>query len=72
MGLIVKFYIKKKIVATKILGKKSVVNKKQGPLISSQFVCVEVLWPSQPIGVMLSMVSYLTTLLLGRLSPLRG
>ena len=34
------------------------------------FVCVEVLWPSQPNGVMSSVVSYLTTLLLGRLSPL--
>ena len=37
------------------------------------FVCVEVLWPSKPNGVMLNVVSlvvYLTTLLLGRLSPL--
>ena len=34
------------------------------------FVCVEVLRPSQPNGVMLSVVSYLTTRLLGRLSPL--
>ena len=31
------------------------------------FVCVEVLWPSQPNGVMSSAVSYLTTRLLGRL-----
>ena len=34
------------------------------------FVCVEVLQPSQPNGVMWSV--YLTTLLLGRLSPLSG
>ena len=34
------------------------------------FVCVEALRPSQPYGVMSSVVSYLTTLLLGRLSPL--
>ena len=33
------------------------------------FVCVEVLQQSQPIGVMSSTVSYLSTLLLGRLSP---
>ena len=36
------------------------------------FVCVEVLQPSQPNGVMSSMVSLPTTLLLGRLSPLSG
>ena len=36
------------------------------------FVCVEVLRPSQPNGVMSSAVSYLTTRLLGRLSPLSG
>ena len=35
-------------------------------------VCVEVLRPSQPNGVMLSLSVYLTTLLLGRLSPLGG
>ena len=36
--------------------------------IKTLFVCVEVLQPSQPSGVMFSVVSYL--LLLGRLSPL--
>ena len=36
------------------------------------FVCVEVLRPSQPNGVMSSAVIYLTTRLLGRLSPLSG
>ena len=36
------------------------------------FVCVEVLRPSQPNGVMSSAVSLLTTRLQGRLSPLRG
>ena len=36
------------------------------------FICVEVLRPSQPSGVMLSTVSLLTTLLLARLSPLSG
>ena len=35
----------------------------------SKVVCVEVLQPSQPSGVMSSAVSYLTTCLLGRLSP---
>ena len=35
------------------------------------FVCVEVLRPSQPNGVMSSAV-YLTTRLQGRLSPLSG
>ena len=34
------------------------------------FVCVEALWPSQPNGVMLSMVSLPNQLLLGRVSPL--
>ena len=34
------------------------------------FVCVEVLWPSQPNGVSQARSVYLTTLLLGRLSPL--
>ena len=33
---------------------------------------VEVLWPSQPIRVMLSQSVYLTTHFLGRLSPLTG
>ena len=32
-------------------------------------VCVEVLLPSQPIGVMLSVVSLPNSILLGRLSP---
>ena len=36
------------------------------------FVCVEVIRPSQPNGGMSSAVSYLTTRLLGRLSPLSG
>ena len=36
------------------------------------FVCVEVLRPSQPNGVMSSAVSLPTTGLLGRLSPLSG
>ena len=36
------------------------------------FVCVEVLRPSQPNGVMSSAVSLLTTRLLGRLSPFSG
>ena len=36
------------------------------------FVYVEVLRPSQPNGVMSSVVSFLTTHLLGRLSPLSG
>ena len=36
------------------------------------FVCVEVLRPSQPNGVISSAVIYLTTLLLGRLSSLNG
>ena len=36
------------------------------------FVCVEVLRPSQPNGVMSSAVSLLPTCLLGRLSPLSG
>ena len=38
----------------------------------SLFVCIEVLRPSQPNGVMSSMSVYLTTRLLGRLSPLSG
>ena len=38
----------------------------------SLFVCVEVLRPSQPNGVMSSAVVYLTTLLQGRLNPLSG
>ena len=36
------------------------------------FVCVEVLWPSQPNGVMSSAVSLPNHTLLGRLSPLSG
>ena len=36
------------------------------------FVCIAVLWPSQPNGLMSSRSVYLTTLLLGRLSPLSG
>ena len=39
---------------------------------ASDFVCVEVLRPSKPNGVMSSAVSLLTTRLLGRLSPLSG
>ena len=42
---------------------------------SVQFVCVvyiEVLWPSQPIGSCRARSVYLTTRLLGRLSPLSG
>ena len=35
-------------------------------------VCVEVLWPSQPNGVMSSAVSFPNHTLLGRLSPLSG
>ena len=35
-------------------------------------VCVEVLWPSQPNGVMSSASVYQTTRLLGWLSPLSG
>ena len=35
-------------------------------------ICVEVLQPSQPNGVMLSWSVYLTTYLLDRLSPLSG
>ena len=42
------------------------------PPAASKFVCVEVLRPSQPNGVMSSAVVYLTTRLLGRLSPLSG
>ena len=34
------------------------------------FVCVEVLWPSQPMGSCRAWSVYLITLLLGRLSPL--
>ena len=41
-------------------------------LNSDMFVCVEVLRPSQPNGVMSSASVYLTTRLLGRLSPLSG
>ena len=37
-----------------------------------KFVCVEVLRPSQPNGVMLSPSVYLTTRLLGKISPLSG
>ena len=36
------------------------------------FVCVEVLRPSQPMGSCRARSVYLTTRLLGRLSPLRG
>ena len=36
------------------------------------FVCVEVLGPSQPNGVMSSVVSLPNHTLLGRLSPLSG
>ena len=36
------------------------------------FVCVEVLWPSQPNGVIPAQSVYLITCLLGRLSPLSG
>ena len=43
------------------------VNFRQAPV---PFVCVAVLQPCQPNGVMSSMVSLPTTLLLGRLSPL--
>ena len=35
-------------------------------------VCVEVLWASQPNGVCRARSVYLTTRLLGRLSPLSG
>ena len=38
-------------------------------MLQNAFVCVEALWPSQPNGVM---SFYLTTHLLGRLSPLSG
>ena len=41
-------------------------------MMIKMFVCVEVLWPSQPSGVMLSMVSLPNHTLLGRLSPLSG
>ena len=41
-------------------------------LLVCLFVCVEVLRPSQPTGGMSSWSVYLTTLLLGRLSPLCG
>ena len=34
------------------------------------FLCVDVLIPSQPIGIMSSAIINLTILLLGRLSPL--
>ena len=40
--------------------------------LESLFVCVEVLRPSQPNGVMLSAVSFPNHTLLGRLSPLSG
>ena len=36
------------------------------------FVCVEILLPSQPNGVCRAQSVYLTTRLLGRLSPLSG
>ena len=36
------------------------------------FVCVAVLWPSQPNGSCRARSVYLTTRLLGRLSPLSG
>ena len=38
----------------------------------SVFVCVEVIWPSQPNGVMLSAVSLPNHILLDRFSPLSG
>ena len=47
-----------------------------GPLVIDeglQIVCVEVLWPSQPNGIMSNVVSLPNpTRLLGRLSPLSG
>ena len=46
------------------------VSAKKG--VSSKFVCVEVVQPSQSNGVMSSMVIYLSTLLLDRLSRLSG
>ena len=42
------------------------------PIQASMFVCVEVLSPSQPSGLCLARSVYLTTRLLGRLSPLSG
>ena len=42
------------------------------PDTATWFVCVEVLWPSQPNGLCRAWSVYLTTLLLGRLSPPSG
>ena len=47
----------------------------RGPLVLyhlPKFVCVEVLRPSQPNGSCRARSVYLTTRLLGRLSPLSG
>ena len=62
-----KFSIFSTAVALKIRSRSPKSNK-----LFVLFVCVEVLRPSQPNGVMSSAVVYLTTHLLGRLSPLSG
>ena len=71
MGYIV-IYCLIKYLESSLQANKHVQSNCNRSYISVLFVCVEVLRPSQPNGVMLSASVYLTTRLLGRLSLLSG